>query len=108
MKEIRTRAYTLRYKNGAWLAQVLISNDGMFSAVSDWGNFAFAWRSFNGDFRDFLLSIRPDYFGNKMANGLSFVVHSRKVDQAALRFAGHILPALQEELKREMELNIQW
>jgi hypothetical protein len=48
--------------------EFLIASSGMFSAVSDYGNYSYAWRAFGPrDFRRFLLSMKnsPDYFMNK-------------------------------------------
>lgn len=50
-------------------AEVIITSGGFFSAVSDYGNYAFAWRSFGDrDFRRFLLNAEKDvdYFTKKL------------------------------------------
>lgn len=67
---------TLRYTlpNIKWegWAIVLLTSDGVFTAVSDWGNYAFVWSSFGGrDFREFLLSAEKDtdYFIKKLQHG---------------------------------------
>ena len=63
---------------GVWLGQVVITEDGMFAAVTDYGNFSYTWRSFGkGDFRDFLQSLNTGYFATKMAQGLAYIVHSK-------------------------------
>lgn len=106
MKEtVKAESYTLRTSNGAWLGQVVITSDGMFSGVTDWGNFGYAWRSFGPDFKQFLLEINTPYFGDKLATGAAYVMQGKKVDMAAQRFAKKILPALQEVLKQERESN---
>jgi hypothetical protein len=103
-KEITARSYTLRTESGGWLGQIVITSDGMFSAVTDYGNFSFAWRSTGeDDFREFLVDLGVDYFSRKMAMGMSYVVHGRKIDKACDRFAEEILPAFQKILKAELE-----
>jgi len=70
MEKVKARCYTLRKETGGWLAQVVITSDGMFSAVSDYGNFCYAWRSTGEeDFRNFLLNINTSYFGGKCIPG---------------------------------------
>lgn len=34
---------------------------------SDWGNFAFAWRAYSGEFKNFLASLDVDYMVGKFA-----------------------------------------
>jgi hypothetical protein len=98
---VTARSLTLRKDNGAWLAQVVITSDGMFSAVSDYGNFAFSWRSI-GDrtFEDFLIGLGEDYFESKMINSMAYMMLHKKIDMWAARFAKEILPVLQAELKK--------
>lgn len=94
-------AYTLRADHGGWLAQVVLTSDGMFAAVSDWGNFSYAWRAFGDNFREFLSRIHVDYFGGKMYNGIAYVATSRKIERAAYKFSEMVLPPLQAALKAE-------
>ena len=103
-KEITAKSYTLRTETGSWLGQVVLTSDGMFSAVTDWGNFSYAWRSFGEeDFRIFLLKTSIEYFGGKMYHGMTYLVFGKKYRQASLRFAQEILPPLQKILKEELE-----
>ena len=105
MGKVKCKSYTLRDENG-WLGQVVLTSDGMFASVTDWGNFAFAWRSYGEDFRDFIISINVDYFEGKMINGMAYFAMNRKIDAAAQRFAKKILPPLQKMLKEEIEAGI--
>lgn len=103
MKGITSKSYTLRTDDGQWLGQVVLTSDGMFASVTDWGNLSYAWRSYGDDFRDFMLNINTDYFGTKLFTGLAYIVHTRKVEKACDRFAQKILPALQKALREEIE-----
>jgi len=103
MDEITVKSYTLRDKTGGWLGQVVLTSDGMFASVTDYGNLSFAWRSFGNNFKEFILGLNNGYFASKMATGMAYIVHSRKVDAACNRFAEKILPALQEALRQEAE-----
>jgi hypothetical protein len=101
-KPVETWVYLIRKPNGAWLAQVVLTSDGMFAAVSDYGNASFAWRAFGADFRAFLLGVDSDYFGQKMANGQAYVTGtSRKITANCMRFAEQILPALKTAIVDE-------
>jgi hypothetical protein len=99
------KQYSLRTKEGNWLGQIILTEDGMFSAVTDYGNFAFAWRyTSQKDFRQFLTEINFDYFAGKMQVSLSYCVPiTKKIESACLRFAEKILPALQLALTAELD-----
>ena len=44
MNNIETQSITLRTDDGEWLAQIVLTSDGGFFSVTDYGNFSFAWR----------------------------------------------------------------
>lgn len=103
-KKITAKSYTLYTENGGWLGQIVLTSDGAFMSVTDYGNFSYAWRSFGPDnFREFLCRLDTQYFGQKMVNGMAYVSYDNKVKKAAARFAEIILPALKEVLNRELE-----
>ncbi len=62
MQQITTKTFTLRGDNGQWLGQVVLTSDGMFASVTDYGNFSYAWRSFGDDFEGFICRLNVDYF----------------------------------------------
>jgi len=103
MEEVKSKSYTLLGENGDWLGQVVLTSDGMFAAVTDWGNLSYCWRSFGGDFRDFLLRIDVQYFGTKLYTGMTYILYGKKCEDACGRFAEKILPALQKMLREEIE-----
>ncbi len=59
------RRYSVRGANGEWLATVVISDDGYFSTVSDYGNYAYYWGDAGECFRKFLSRLGPDYYLSK-------------------------------------------
>lgn len=101
MDEVTAKSYTLYDEKGDWLGQVVLTSDGMFSAVTDYGNFGYSWRSFSGTFEEFICGLNVSYFSNKMSTGMAYVAHSRAIDKACDRFAEKILPALQKQLKQK-------
>jgi hypothetical protein len=103
MEKIKSKSYTLRGENGQWLGQVVITTDGMFASVTDYGNLSYAWRSFGDDFREFLLSLNVDYFASKMYCGLSYIAYGKKFQKSCDLFAEKILPALQKAIRDEIE-----
>ena len=105
---IKSRTYTLYDENNHWLGQIVLTEDGMFASVTDYGNLSYAWRSFGDDFRKFLTEINIDYFASKMYGGISYISYGRKYEKACERFAEKILPALQKVLKEELENNIEF
>ncbi|MFH1226819.1 MAG: hypothetical protein V1701_02810 [Planctomycetota bacterium] len=102
--DIKSYSYTLRTDRGHWLAQIVLTDDGFFGAVTDYGNFSYAWRAFGDNFKVFLSELNMSYFAIKMASGLSYSLGgSKKVDKACAIFAEEILPPLQAILKEEIK-----
>jgi hypothetical protein len=101
---VTAKSYTLYTEEGHWLGQVVLTSDGMFASVTDYGNFSYTWRSYGQqEFKEFLLSLNTSYFATKMAGGMAYVAIGRKIDKAADRFAEMILPALKKVLREELE-----
>lgn len=65
-----TRKYDVRGDRGEWLATVFLDARGIFSTVSDYGNYGYWWGNIggNGDIRSFLLRSErdPGYFQSKL------------------------------------------
>lgn len=101
--EVTTESFALLDENGNWLGQVVLTSDGMFASVTDYGNFSYAWRAFGDNFKEFLLSLNVDYFGSKMYGGYVYVAYGPKIEKASRRLAEMILPALQTELKKQLK-----
>jgi len=109
MSNIKSKSYTVRGKHGEWLGQIVLTSDGMFASVTDYGNLSFAWRAFgDGDFRKFVTETNVPYFGQKMFNGMAYILHDKKTEKACQKFAEMVLPKLQELLKSELEQGIDW
>lgn len=108
-EEIKSKSISLRDENNNWLGQIVITSDGMFASVTDWGNLSFAWRhTGKDDFREFLISLNVEYFGKKLYQGNTYILYSKKCEQACHRFSEKILPALQEALKEDIINNPNW
>lgn len=99
-ENITAKVYSLQTEKGGWLGEIVLTSDGMFAAITDWGNFNFAWRAYGKDesFENFILSLDVCYFANKMYQGMTYVADGRKIQQAAERFAEKILPALKKAI----------
>jgi hypothetical protein len=96
--------YYLPSGNDAEWAEIVIVSTGMFAAVSDWGNYAFAWRS-PGDegIKAFLARDRGehwDYFTGKLSQGHRLCVKSYPRD--CEQFCKRILPRLAAVLREEL------
>lgn len=88
MKKIKSKSFTLYADNGSWLAQIVITDDGMFASVTDYGNLSNAWRHYGkGGFRKFLCSLNEDYFATKLFTGMSYILHSKKCEDACKRYS---------------------
>lgn len=109
MSQVKSKSFTLRNEDGSWLGQVVITSDGAFMSITDWGNFAFAWRSFgNYDFRVFLKGLSQSYFGNKMYQGITYVASSEDVKEASERFARNIFPIFLKAITEDIDNNPNW
>ena len=106
---VKSKSYTLYGDCGEWLGQIVLTNDGFFGSVTDYGNLSYAWRSFGKeDFRSFIASLNVEYFGSKLFTGMSYILYGKKCEQACKRFAEKILPPLQEILKKEITSGVMW
>ncbi len=113
MNKVTAKSYTLTGENGEWLGQVVLTSDGMFASVTDYGNLSYSWRAYGDkDFRQFLISLSTDYFGAKMYSGMSYILYGKKCEQACKRYAEKILPPLQKMLKEEIDeetkMRLEW
>ncbi len=54
------RKYDVRDNEGHWIGRFIITDDGYFSTVSEWGNYAFWWTGGGPCFRRFLAGLRRD------------------------------------------------
>ena len=92
--------HTVRNGNEYWLGQITYTEDGMLAGVTEFGNFAHAWRSFGDDFETFLLEISPGYLAGKLFSDLLyFGMTVRKAQKVSDRLAEIILPALKKSIK---------
>lgn len=58
METVTAKSYTLYSEDGQWLGQVVLTSDGLFASVTDYGNLSYAWRSYGDkDFREFICSL---------------------------------------------------
>ena len=109
MTKVKSKSYTLRTENGGWLGQIVLTDDGMFASVTDYGNLSYAWRAFGeDDFRKFICDLNVQYFGSKLFTGIAYISHTKSIERACNLFAEKILPPLQEVLKKELEDGISW
>jgi hypothetical protein len=61
------RRYNVRADDArkTWLATIVIADDGYFSTVSDYGNYAYYWSHAGECFRSFLAQLDDDYLLSK-------------------------------------------
>lgn len=90
------RRYVVRGEGGQWLATVFIGADGVFSTVSDWGNYGYWWTSFGDDIRRFLCGCDDGYLLGKFSPQHEY---DDVATEAAIREHIATLP----EREREME-----
>lgn len=95
--------YDLNDEHGDWLARVFLTSDGVYMSYSEFGNF---FHYFNAPgkegIRKFMLGISPGYFGGKLCE-VEWNTAPKKVAAAATRHAQHVLPALQQAIREQLE-----
>ena len=72
MSEVKLWRYALPSIRGSGWAIFVLGSDGYFSAISDFGNYAYFWRApGTEDFREFFLRVEweSDYFIQKLSPG---------------------------------------
>src|SRR4051812_42726931 len=69
MNDVTLRRYSLPSEKGEGWAIVVLGSDGFFSAVSDWGNYAYIWTNPGCEFRKFLTQVDASYFWSKITSG---------------------------------------
>ncbi len=67
MKEADLRRYSVRLKQ-SWAIIVIDTSIGYFSAVSDFGNYAYTWSHPGCEFRKFLSETHDDYIYGKLTH----------------------------------------
>ena len=104
-EDIEIKMYTLRTDTGYWLGRIVLTSDGSFMSITDYGNYAYSWGGMgNEDIRDFILRLDIGYFASKMFNGECEISNTQKARGQAKIFAEKILPPLKEAIRQELEL----
>lgn len=104
-ENITASSYTLYDDKGNWLGQIVLTSDGMFASVTDYGNLSYAWRNYGSeDFKKFICQLNVEYFATKLYTGMAYILYGKKCEDACKRFAQKILPALQKALKKELQI----
>lgn len=99
--------YDFSSVNGEGWGSFVLRSDGYFSAVTDFGNYAYRWLNHgHDDFREFWLENRwdyPSYIVSKFTNPMHY--QSAKSRKAAERqceaFCKHMLPRLAAAIRVE-------
>lgn len=95
-----THRHTLYTNGGAWLADVLYTEDGILAIDSDYGNFCYRWRMTNETMSDFLLRIGPDYLASKLEMSMSYTIRVTATARKSIRHCCDIvLPALKDSIR---------
>ena len=104
--QTRFRSYYLPPVDGlsGW-AEIVIGSNGFFASVSDYGNYAYAWRHTGvKDFREFLAGVHSDYLMSKLGQGRKEFDGDRT--QALLK--EKILGARREQKLSRDEARLEW
>lgn len=101
METVKAKVYSLRTESGQWLGEVVLTQNGLFMSVTDWGNLSYGFGApGDEDFRAFFLRINTDYLAGKLVSGLAYTASPTKsIKESCKRFAEKILPAFQAVLK---------
>jgi hypothetical protein len=100
---VRFWQYYLPSENMEGWAEIVLTSTGMLAVVSDYGDYAFAWRHFGcgGDFRKFVLQIGPDYLADKLSYGRKNIEYDSVATAKKIR-------KLICEWRRERQVSKRW
>ena len=100
---VESESITLRTEEGNWLGQIIVTSDGAYTSITDWGNLSYSWRNCGektlAGFKDFLCQLEVEYFAEKLFCGINYICCDKKVERACRRYAAKILPALKKHIK---------
>lgn len=65
-----TRLYQIKPGKSGW-ARIWLTDDGCFTCMSDWGNYAYWWGDPGCEFREFLTHCDSHYLSGKFSGGVS-------------------------------------
>jgi hypothetical protein len=101
--EIKAEAIRLYDKDGAWLGDIVITDEHMIAGYTDWGNFCYKWSKTRENFKEFLCRITPGYLAYKILNDNFYTPRpTKKISDLVLRLTERIIPVLQEYLRNDI------
>lgn len=96
------KTYELRTDKDNWLGTVVLSDEGHYFSMTDWGNLNFHWNVKGIDkYEEFILRLNTDYFAEKMYIGINYIAREPDAEERCNRYANKILPALQKAILEE-------
>jgi hypothetical protein len=102
MKEIKSYKYTLWTMRNEWLGTIVLTECGMFAAVTDYGDFVYRWKC--DDIKKFILQMKVCYLATSIKKSMSYVSSHKSTRESIDRFAKNILPSLQDALSKEKQI----
>lgn len=103
--DVQVWRYVVGPKNHEGWGIFLIDSSGMFSVVSDYGNYAYKWTSFGDCFRSFLCKLHAPYLGGKIN-----IEHGNEYDEERTKkvIREHILSHRRERSFTREEALQEW
>jgi hypothetical protein len=92
-----------RKRHEGW-AIIHIDSNGFLGVVSDYGNYAFHWSSFEGDFKAFLGEVSSDYLYSKLSS--SRVIYDGYATERAIK--AHILSQRRTKAWTANDARTEW
>lgn len=87
-------------------AVIVIDSRGFLGVVSDYGNYAFHWGSFEGDFRSFLEGVDEGYLYSKLMHGRDMQLYDGRATLKAIQ--GRIVELCAEGRLNSMQARDEW
>lgn len=70
LKKSIAEHYYFNSENHSWTSFTITEN-GDLMITGDWGYYCYAWRSFGTNFKEFIISLTPDYLIAKLESNMS-------------------------------------
>lgn len=99
------KRYVVSGERGQWLATVFLGADGVFSTVSDYGNYGYWWGGIggDGDVRRFLCGCNAHYLTGKLSPGREY-----DGDATERGIRKHILEQRREKAYTKEFARVEW
>ena len=90
------------------IGRVVITSDGLFAAVTDYGNIICKWEQGGHDFREFLYNMSEEQFSGDLFRFNAGKLPKEQCDEIAINIFEKLKPFLFEEVEANDKTMVVW